>query len=247
MKKLIIAAAVMVFIMCMILSGCGSTAAKENEVPETEPAAAGPEVDTDNAQTRREYLQGYRSDDSVRQILIISHTEGWNAKASFYEKSDDNDAWRLTFRSEAWIGKNGMGKTREGDALTPYGEFDVTGAFGILKNPGTRLDYIDVKPTTFACDEDCEYYNRIIDIEETGHDCHGEEMYSYSPEYNYGMTTSYNPTNTYPDGSAIFIHCKGEKPFTGGCIALDEKDMETMLKAAENGMKIYLDEYYIVK
>lgn len=25
------------------------------------------------------------------------------------------------------------------------------------------MPYIDVKPTTYACDEDCEYYNKIID------------------------------------------------------------------------------------
>ena len=32
-------------------------------------------------------------------------------------------------------------------------------AFGIKPNPGTKMPYIDVKPTTFACDED-----RMIEI-----------------------------------------------------------------------------------
>ena len=50
-------------------------------------------------------------------------------------------------------------------------------AFGILDNPGTALDYVDVVETTFACDEEGEYYNQIIDTAETGHDCTGEEMF----------------------------------------------------------------------
>ncbi len=208
-------------------------------------SAAELEVDTDNAQLRREYLQKYRFDDSVNQVLIVTHTEGWDATASYYEKLDDNDAWTLTFQSGAFIGKGEMNKTKEGDAKTPYGDYAVTNAFGILSNPGTKLDYIDVTPTTFACDEDCEYYNQIIDTEETGHDCTGEEMYIYSPEYNYGMTTSYNEENKYPDGSAVFIHCKGQKPFTGGCVALDEEDIRTILTTAEPGMRVYLDEYYV--
>jgi hypothetical protein len=69
-------------------------------------------------------------------------------------------------------------------------------------------------------------------------------MFKMSPEYNYGLTTNYNEENIYPNGSAIFIHCKGQKPFTGGCIALDEEYMEMILKSAEEGMHIYLDEYY---
>ena len=51
------------------------------------------------------------------------------------------------------------------------------------------------RQTTYACDEDCEFYNQIIDISKTGHDCKGEEMYKYSPEYNYGLQTGTNPEN----------------------------------------------------
>jgi L,D-peptidoglycan transpeptidase YkuD (ErfK/YbiS/YcfS/YnhG family) len=59
--------------------------------------------------------------------------------------------------------------------------------------------------TTYACDEDCEYYNQIIDTEETGHECKGEEMFSYQPQYNYGIATDFNKACIYPNGSAIFI------------------------------------------
>lgn len=202
--------------------------------------------DEDAARARREIMQKYRSDDSVHQIMIVSHTDGWNGNMSFYEKAGENDAWTLVLEGEVYIGKNGMNKIKEGDAKTPYGDFEILQAFGILPNPGTSIDYIDVTPDTFACDEDCEFYNQIINVKETGHACKGEEMYKLSPEYNYGLTTSYNRENEYPKGSAIFVHCKGQKHYTGGCIALDEADLKAILEKAEPGMRLYLDEYYVI-
>ena len=247
MKKLIIAITVLAAAMVMTACEPSQDAKKAPEVPVTEEASAAAEkaIDTDAAQARREILQKYRFDDSVHQMMIVSHTEGWNADVSFYEKAEANDAWTLVFDGEAYIGKNGMNKSKEGDTKTPCGDYEILQAFGILPNPGTALDYIDITPDSYACDEDCEYYNQIVDINESGHACSGEEMFKLCPEYNYGLTTSYNMENKYPDGSAIFIHCKGQKPFTGGCVALDEQDMKTVLEKAEPGMHIYLDEFYL--
>ena len=116
----------------------------------------------------------------------------------------------------------------------------MRGAFGIRSNPGTDLPYTEIKETTFACDEEGEYYNQIIDTKETGHECKGEEMYELSPEYNYGIETDFNSKNEWPKGSAIFIHCKGTKKFTGGCVALDEELMKKVLETADSGMRIII-------
>ena len=51
------------------------------------------------------------------------------------------------------------------------------------------------------------------------HPCKGEDMYSYQPHYNYGIATDFNKECVYPKGSAIFVHVKGGKPYTGGGIA----------------------------
>ncbi len=232
MKNAVVSLLFCLMLMPGILAGC---------VHNTQQALR---IDLDNAQQRREVLRKYRPDSSVRQILFISHTSGWNAKAWLYEKQGINNAWSMTLETEAFIGKNGMGKTREGDGKTPCGDYAVTGAFGILPNPGTALPYTNVSPATYACDEDCEYYNTIVDTEATGHVCKGENMFAFTPEYNHGLVTSYNENNTRNAGSAIFIHGKGMKPFTGGCIALAEADVKTLLRAAHRGMRIYLDEYY---
>ena len=237
MKKAVVTLLLLAVTMSLLLLVSGSA---EPRAAEGQPA-----FNSENQAYWREMLQLYRKDDNVRQVMLVRCTEGSNAIVQFYQKlTDQNNAWTLVFETDAFIGKNGAGKTQEGDAKTPYGDFGVLCAFGILDDPGTKLGYIPVTETTYACDEDCEYYNQIIDIEQTGHDCAGEEMFIYSPEYNYGIATDYNPNNEYPKGSEIFLHCKGAKVFTGGCIAIDEDLMRTVLQYAEPGMRIIIHEEY---
>ncbi len=215
------------------------TMEETNESMQTD-LPADPSINPDNAQFWREILQKYRPSEDVKQLLCVRYTGGCGAKVLFYEKSEYNKAWELVFENDAYVGKYGIGKTKEGDAKTPYGDFGVRRAFGILPDPGTSLEYIDVQETTYACDEDCEYYNQIIDSQETGHACTGEDMFTYTPEYNYGIETDFNDSNTYPDGSAIFIHCKGAKGFTGGCVALDQEYMKIILEKADQNMRIVI-------
>lgn len=217
-----------------------SEAASTEAVKDAVDLPADPTINPDNAQYWRESIQKYRKDDMVHQILLVRYTGGCSAIAQFYTKSEYNNAWELKLESDVYVGKYGIGKTGEGDAKTPTADLGVQKAFGILPNPGTKLEYIDVKETTYACDEDCEYYNQIIDTEETGHQCTGEDMYTYSPEYNYGFATDFNAENIYPNGSAIFVHCKGAKPFTGGCIAFDQEDMKYILEQADAGMRVVI-------
>ena len=149
---------------------------------------------------------------------------------------------KVLFVTDVVIGKNGIGKTGEGDAKTPTGTLRPLSAFGIKPNPGTKMQYIDITPSTFACDEDCEYYNRITDTAVVHHPCHGEEMYSYQPHYNYGIATDFNKECVYPNGSAIFIHVKGPKPYTGGCIAFDEDKMVEILLNCDMSLVITVKE-----
>ncbi len=191
----------------------------------------------------REMLQKYRQDEQVNQVMLVRCTEGSSAIVQFYQKlTGRKTVWTLVFETDAFIGRNGAGKTKEGDARTPVGDFGITCAFGIKENPGTELDYVDVIETTYACDEEGKYYNQIIDTKETGHVCSGERMFVCRPDYDYGIAIDYNPGNEWPKGSAIFLHCKGANPFTGGCVAIDEEDMKTVLRYAQPGMRIIIAE-----
>ncbi len=170
------------------------------------------------------------------QLLEVYDVQGSAAKARLTVDG------KVLFVTDVIIGKNGIGKTGEGDAKTPTGTLRPLSAFGIKPNPGTKMPYIDITPSTFACDEDCEYYNRIIDTAVVHHPCHGEEMYSYQPHYNYGIATDFNKECVYPNGSAIFIHVKGPKPYTGGCIAFDEDKMVEILLNCDMSLVITVKE-----
>ena len=170
------------------------------------------------------------------QLLEIYDVQGSAGKARLTVDG------KVLFTTDVYVGKNGLGKTGEGDGKTPLGTLRPLSAFGIKPNPGTTMPYIDVKPSTYACDEDCEYYNKIIDTAETNHQCTGEEMYSYQPQYNYGIATDFNKACVYPKGSAIFIHVKGTKTYTGGCIAFDEDRMVEILKNCDMSLVITVKE-----
>ena len=147
---------------------------------------------------------------------------------------------KVVFTTRAYIGKNGIGKTREGDLKTPLGTFHILGAFGVKPNPGTTLRYRRVTSTTFACDEKGPYSNKIIDTAVKNHRCKGEDMYHLVPQYNYGLITDYNKACVYPKGSHIFIHVKGPRPYTGGCIALDEARMVQLLRLADTTLTVVI-------
>lgn len=162
-------------------------------------------------------------------LVLVKCTDGSNARLEYYVRSENG---KLEFRSscDGFIGKNGLGKTIEGDFKTPEGEFSIPAAFGILENPGTELPYIDVTESIFACDDDCEYYNRIIDTAVVHHSCKGEDMSKLAPSYNYGAVINYNPERIYPKGCNIFFHCSGDHPYTAGCVACDEDFMKDFLQ-----------------
>lgn len=170
------------------------------------------------------------------QLLEIYDVDGSSATARLTIDGKE------IFKTQVYIGKNGIGKTREGDGKTPTGTLHVKSAFGVLPNPGTTLPYINITPSTFACDEDCEYYNHIIDTAQTHHQCMGEDMYNLVPYYNYGITTDYNEECDHQKGSNIFLHCKGPKDNTGGCIAFDEERMIEILTNCDASLVVTIRE-----
>ena len=185
----------------------------------------------------------YLCDDAVKQLVTVQATEGTNAVIKMFEKTAENGrtVWTETLSCPGFIGLEGLGKTKEGDNKTPIGDFGITTAFGIKVNPGTALPYIDVDENTYCC-ADANFYNQIIDISEHPHDCtDGEHIIDYSPQYNYGIFIDYNKECTPGLGSGIFLHCTGANTYTGGCVAVSEKDMVTILKALDENARIIID------
>jgi len=188
-----------------------------------------------------EILNKYKDNKKVKQLICVRYVADSNAILTMYTKDNkQKNTWNLILTTDVFVGKNGIGKQKEGDLKTPAGTFNITKAFGIKENPGTKLKYINVTENTYACDEDCKYYNQIIDSKKTKHQCKGEHLTEYCPQYNYAMCIDFNSDNIYPNGSNIFIHVKGSKNYTAGCIALDEESMITVIKNSTKKTKIYI-------
>lgn len=175
-------------------------------------------------------------DTTVRQLILVKCTEGSRAEVEFYLRN--GQAWRLAASGPACIGKEGLGKEREGDMKTPEGEFGIRTAFGILPNPGTVMPYLPITPELYACSDDCEYYNQIVPAAALGHECKGEHLVKCVPHYNYGMEMNYNAENIYPLGSAVFFHCYGTNDYTEGCVAVEESFMKRILQESDEHLVV---------
>lgn len=177
-------------------------------------------------------LAKYRSDDKVRHLIFVQW-EQFSSIASIqvYQKEKNcKNAWTMILECPGYVGRTGV-KTdkKEGDSATPYGDFGVLTAFGIKRNPGTKLDWVDVTDDIWCPDGNVPDYNKIVNAKKGG-SAQGEMLIKYSPQYNYGMFLDYNKDGVYGAGSAIFFHCVGPLRYTGGCVAVSEKNMKRILK-----------------
>lgn len=179
-------------------------------------------------------LEKYRDSDT-NQLVFVKYLGGSKAQVELYVKEEGS--WKLLMSGEGEVGKDGIGKCREGDRKTPVGEYTLTGGFGILENPGTKIPYVKVHEYLYLCGDE-EYYNQLIDIREHPHKCTGEHLIEYTQCYAWGMFLDYNKENIFGEGSAIFLHCKGNKGYTEGCVAVDPSFMKTILCHAEKNAKI---------
>lgn len=177
----------------------------------------------------------YRDDDGTNQLLMVKYKGGSSAKVQLYQKTDGK--WYRALSCRGYVGRNGIGKAREGDGKTPTGVFCLTQAFGIKADPGAQVSYVKVDRNLYWCGDE-PYYNQLIDIREHPHSCRGEHLIDYVPQYNYGMFLDYNSEHTYGKGSAIFLHCMGPNSYTAGCIAVSEENMIRILRTVEDGAKI---------
>lgn len=186
----------------------------------------------------KDFWEKYNND-FAKHVIFIRQVKDSKAYLEFYEQIGNN-MWKNTLKCDAIIGKNGLGKQKEGDLKTPIGIYNITMAFGIKENPDTKLKYIEVTDDLYSC-SDKIYYNQIISSTKTGHfSCSGEHLIEYVPQYNYAICFDFNNRNIYGLGSSIFLHCKGSKDYTAGCIAIDEENMKCILQKCEFGDKILI-------
>lgn len=148
---------------------------------------------------------------------------------------EEYTVWKKVFSTNAYLGKKGIGKKKEGDGKTPTGQFDMGPAFGILANPGSKMPYTKVNKYHYWCsDSGSACYNKLIRTDRTKHKCKGEHLINYKGSYDYGLFINYNEKGIKGKGSAIFLHCSKGRA-TAGCVAIPKSSMKKLLKALKPG------------
>lgn len=176
----------------------------------------------------------YARNENTDRLIFVKYEGGSRATLYMLRKkvsADGSASWKQILKCRAYVGRNGINKKREGDRKTPTGTFRVTEGFGIKNNPGLKgLSYTKLNPYLYWSGEKATY-NTMVDSRVLGHvPANSEHLISYNPQYNYALNMGYNRKNVYKKGSALFLHCTGNNPFTGGCVAVSKKNMIRIMK-----------------
>jgi L,D-peptidoglycan transpeptidase YkuD (ErfK/YbiS/YcfS/YnhG family) len=175
-------------------------------------------------------------------LVIPPNPRSYSAKFLFYVKN--GNTWNEYIKSEAHIGKNGLGKQKEGDNKTPIGAFRFTKYFGVADNPGTKLPYVKLNEYHYwDGDSNSKKYNQFVDTREYNEfdKNASEHLFVYKTAYKYAMNINYNEKGEPHKGSAIFLHCYTNNPYTAGCVALPENNMVKVMKKVNKNCRIVID------
>ena len=205
-----------------------------------------------------EWVAGLPAAASATQLFVVAafSKDASSAWISMHEKHSDG-TWHMVMTTPGFIGKNGLDKTKEGDAKTPTGEFKFNRAFGIAHDPGCAIPYVKVDENTYWSGDgrDGMHYNELVSTTDRGGEVlyvpdldvasgDSEHLCEYLYHYQYCLNISYNEEGTPGLGSAIFLHCFGPaKPFTGGCVAIPEDYMKYVMQHVDENTAVVINTY----
>ena len=144
------------------------------------------------------------------------------------------------FKFVCCIGENGLKSNKnEGDFSTPKGLFDLKKLYfrkdrvGI---PKCKIEKKIIKKNMAWCDDPKhkKYNEEIITYDKNLK----ETLYRTDHKYDYIISISHNQKKIPNNGSAIFIHLTDDYKPTAGCVALQKKDFEILIKILDKKTKI---------
>lgn len=177
------------------------------------------------------------------QIFVVGAVGKSTAYISMHERTPSGK-WKQIISTPGFIGKNGLGKEKEGDGKTPVGTFRFNDAFGIADDPGCGIKYTKVTENNYWSGDENYQYNKMVNIKnyENLNIDDSEHLIGYKFEYQYALNISYNEDGTPGKGSAIFLHCFGKaKPHTGGCVAIPMGKMKKVMQYVKPDCTVVID------
>lgn len=225
--------------VCMLLACFGLFAAAGSVQAQSQTA------DTPQAEPSPDWVVSLAEENNAKQIFVVAGVGQTTAYVSMHEKQEDG-SWTTIMTTPGYIGKYGLGKTKEGDGMTPVGKFGFNYAFGIAADPGCAIPYQQVTEDDYWSGDQREEhgYNTMVSIKDLPDlDVeNSEHIVEYVWQYQHCLNISYNEEGTPGLGSAIFLHCLGPyKPYTGGCVAIPEEQMITVMKNVDPDCLVVID------
>ncbi len=205
-----------------------------------------PEAKVFSAEPSPEWVTKLPEADTAKQLFVVAAYEGTTAWVSMHEK-DKSGKWQMIMSTPGFIGKNGLGKTKEGDGMTPVGTFSFNRAFGNSSDPGvTAFEYVKADSNTYWSGDVREgmHYNELVSLKDYPDldKKESERIVDYPIHYQYCLNISYNAKGEPGKGSAIFLHVFGDrKPYTGGCVAIPLDMMRFVMKNVVKNCVVIID------
>ena len=184
-----------------------------------------------------------QAQDADQLFVVANVSSDVTAWISMHQK-DENGNWHMIMSTPGFIGYNGLGKEQEGDGKTPQGTYSFNRAFGIAPDPGCAIEYVQADENTYWSGDNSYMYNELVDIRDYPDlDVdNSEHIVDYTYEYQYCLNISYNDEGTPGLGSAIFLHCMGDrKPRTGGCVAIPIEQMYFVMRHVSPDCVVVID------
>lgn len=237
--------AVLMMVSTVALSGCsGADTATKDEAVNTAVKFTTPRERLSlEAEDSPEWVTALDAAKDAKQLFVVAAYEKSSAWISMHEKDTDGN-WKMLTSTPGFIGKEGLGKTKEGDLKTPVGTFGFNKAFGIDEDPGCAIPYTKVDEDTYWSGDIDANYNQMVSIKDFPNlnTDDSEHIVDYQYEYRYCLNISYNEEGTAGKGSAIFLHCFGDrKPRTGGCVAIPEEQMYFVMQHVSPDCVVVID------
>ena len=184
-------------------------------------------------------------ENDAKQLFVVAAYGDTTAWISMHEKDEDGK-WQMILSTPGFIGRNGLGKTKEGDGKTPVGVFCFNRAFGIAPDPGCAIEYVQADEDTYWSGDVNKgmRYNELVSLKDypTLVKADSEHIVDYLYQYQYCLNISYNAEGTPGLGSAIFLHCFGDrKPYTGGCVAIPMESMYFVMQHVDPDCVVVID------
>lgn len=185
-----------------------------------------------------------------RSVTVVNGRGGSYATVSFHLRTDTACGFVEKFAdSGGRVGYGGISSganRQQGTGTTPTGVYTMTEAFGLNRNPGTRLLYRHAGAGDFWVeDNNSAYYNQFRNESQGGFAAtlpssdpnSSERLTDYPGQYAYAIVVNFNRA---PDaqvahrGAGIFVHVRGNGA-TAGCVALSQSEVVTMLSYMNPG------------